>query len=566
MAINHLNPYSMKLNNYLLSIAAGLTALAVNAQTVATPYNYTGGIQTFTVPCGVDSVYIQAWGAQGADGAQGSSTAGATPGGTGGLGGYADGWLAVTEGQVLNIFVGGIGSGQTGGFNGGGNGGSQSAGGGGGASDVRVNGTAEADRVITAGGGGGGGRGGCESQVAIAGGNGGTGGGGNGADGENAPTSGGDAGGGFGAIGAAGGAAGIGCSGFLGSPGNPSSNGTGGVGGAGQTCCCFSFASIPGGGGGGGGQVGGGGGGGGSAGTTGCSGNDKGAGGGGAGGTSYTGGVVNGTTNNGIWLGNGMVSISYEDPTPSTPVISASALSMCENTGMISLTTPADPEATFYVWSVDAGLNFISGQNTDSIAVGAMAAGTYTISVVAHNDTCAMSAADTISITVTALPTVVLSVPMDTVCAQDGPFTLSGESPAGGTWSGTAVTGSDFDPSLATSGAYNGVTYMYTDSNGCSASAMDSVWVDVCMGISSAEVAGVSVSPNPATDMITVTWSSKTQVSTIKVMDVTGRVVMTETNTNANAKQINISTLPAGTYTLSIEGETGKSTQTFLKK
>lgn len=290
--------------------SADLT-IFVDPQGIST-FNFTGGIQTFTVPGCVDTVFVQTWGGQGGSGATGGSS---TSGGSGGLGGYAEGWLLVAPGDVLNVFVGGQGATPTGGFNGGANGGSTNAGGGGGASDVRVGGTAESDRVITAGGGGGGGRAGCETSVAGVGGNGGSGGGGTGANGGDSPTSGGVAGGGqggnFGAVQGAAGPAGAGCGGFLGSAGGTASTGTGASGGAGQSCCCFSFGSIPGGGGGGGGQVGGGGGGGGSAGTTGCSGNDKGAGGGGGGGSSYTGGVLSGATNPGIWLGNGQVTISW---------------------------------------------------------------------------------------------------------------------------------------------------------------------------------------------------------------------------------------------------------------
>ena len=279
-------------------------------------FNFTGAMQTFTVPADVcDTLFIQCWGAQGGSGAAGGA---GVLGGAGGLGAYAEGFLIVNPGDVLNIFVGGQGGAPTGGFNGGANGGTQNAGGGGGASDVRIGGTAEVDRIITAGGGGGGGRGGCDEGAASTGGiggNGGAGGGGVGGNGNDSPTSGGVAGGGFGgnfaAVQGAPGAAGIGCGGFLGTPGNTATTGSGATGGGGQSCCCSSQPTVVGGGGGGGGQLGGGGGGGGSAGTTGCSGNSKGAGGGGGGGSSYTGGVISGTAVSGIWFGSGLVIISY---------------------------------------------------------------------------------------------------------------------------------------------------------------------------------------------------------------------------------------------------------------
>lgn len=122
---------------------------------IQTDFSYTGGVQTFVVPAGVTSVTIEAWGAQGWSGTN-----------TGGKGGYATGVLSVSQGQVLNLYVGGQGTvaignltPSGGGWNGGGNGqtndGVNSAGGGGGASDVRVGGTTLTNRVIVAGGGGG---------------------------------------------------------------------------------------------------------------------------------------------------------------------------------------------------------------------------------------------------------------------------------------------------------------------------------------------------------------------------------------------------------------------------
>ncbi|MGL5891712.1 MAG: glycine-rich protein, partial [Bacteroidia bacterium] len=165
-----------------------LSALSLGLSAQTQTYNFTGGMQSFTVPCGVTSVFIQTWGAQGGAGAVGGNN---VAGGAGGLGGYAEGFLAVNPGDVLNIFVGGQGATPAAGFNGGGTGGSQNAGGGGGASDVRTFGTAEANRVITAGGGGGGGRGGCHEGAASGGtgGTGGFGGGGVGVTGNDSPQS-----------------------------------------------------------------------------------------------------------------------------------------------------------------------------------------------------------------------------------------------------------------------------------------------------------------------------------------------------------------------------------------
>ncbi len=111
---------------------------------------YTGSVQNWTVPTGVTSITIEAWGAQGG-------------GAFGGNGGQAVATIPVTPGQLLHVYVGGTPTGQlgAGGYNGGGAIGALPCGGGsdgwpgGGASDVRVSTYALANRIIVAGGGGG---------------------------------------------------------------------------------------------------------------------------------------------------------------------------------------------------------------------------------------------------------------------------------------------------------------------------------------------------------------------------------------------------------------------------
>ncbi|MBL0882321.1 MAG: hypothetical protein IBJ16_03050 [Chitinophagaceae bacterium] len=71
-----------------------LSALLINAQT--TVFNYTGSIQTYTVPAGVTSISIEARGAQG-----GSSTIA-----LGGRGAVMKGDFVVTPGQVIRVLVG----------------------------------------------------------------------------------------------------------------------------------------------------------------------------------------------------------------------------------------------------------------------------------------------------------------------------------------------------------------------------------------------------------------------------------------------------------------------------
>ena len=106
-------------------------------------YSYTGAQQTCTVPTGKTKLDVHAYGAGG--------------GSSGGAGGHARGIITVTPGETLYIYVGGLPSSATGGYNGGGDGGcfSHKGVGGGGGTDLRRGGTALANRVIIAGGGAG---------------------------------------------------------------------------------------------------------------------------------------------------------------------------------------------------------------------------------------------------------------------------------------------------------------------------------------------------------------------------------------------------------------------------
>jgi hypothetical protein len=282
---------------------------SVNAQVTTQTLSYTGSSQTFTAP-GCLQATITCYGAKGLSGA---STPSGAIGGNGGLGAMTQGVVSLTSGQVLNIFVGGMGTGTVGGFNGGGNGAQGGSGAGGGASDIRLNGTSLLNRIMVAGGGGGGGNAGCASAT-ITGGNGGAGGGGKGSNGVNSV----GGWGGQGGQGITGGTYGLGCSIAFGTAGTNGTSGNGGFGGNGVNFC----GAYSSGGGGGGGYNGGGGGGAGSAGTTSCTLNDTGAGGGGAGGTNYFATSITSTVqSNGVNNGNGYVVISYSViPTPTISV------------------------------------------------------------------------------------------------------------------------------------------------------------------------------------------------------------------------------------------------------
>jgi hypothetical protein len=273
-----------------------------NAAPNTYPYHksffYTGKAQDFKVPVGVRRLNVIALGAHGA----GSPEA---------YGGRVHAVIPVTPGETLQVYVGGNGSGYTGGFNGGGSGGSGyygGGGGGGGASDLREGGSILSDRILVSGGGGGAGE--PISSYGGAGGKGGDETGGSGSQGEGS----GGGGGGTGGTQHAGGHGGYGGSSSDGeTPGEAGWLGDGGAGGGGDYGSSSYYLSDGGGGGGGGGYFGGGGGGGG---TDYVSSNGPGGGGGGGGGgSSY---AERKATDVHMWQGwkqsahNGLVVISWD--------------------------------------------------------------------------------------------------------------------------------------------------------------------------------------------------------------------------------------------------------------
>jgi hypothetical protein len=144
----------------MCTVAAGLTLGLPSAHAApTTEWEFDEpGSYSWTVPAGVDVVYLALWGAAGG---------GSSPGTHGGTGAFVDGALEVTPGDTYEIYVGGTGDDRStidpeshaGGFNGGGDGGAMGGNGtgpgGGGATDVRYDGSALADRIMVAAGGGG---------------------------------------------------------------------------------------------------------------------------------------------------------------------------------------------------------------------------------------------------------------------------------------------------------------------------------------------------------------------------------------------------------------------------
>jgi hypothetical protein len=160
-------------------------------------------------------------------------------------------------------------------------------------------------------------------------------------------------------------------------------------------------------------------------------------------------------------------------------------------------------------------------------------------------------------ITVNALPVVTLSLPLDTICTNFGMVALSGETPAGGTWSGPGVSGNMIDPVVAGVGVH-AIMYTYTDgATGCDATAIDSVVVDVCNGIETVEAGAAVLFPNPNNGDFTLIPSG-TGVVDVYVYSATGQLVVAEQM--ACGQQNKMSIAASGMYSVVIVTADGHRT------
>jgi len=141
------------------------------------------------------------------------------------------------------------------------------------------------------------------------------------------------------------------------------------------------------------------------------------------------------------------------------------------------------------------------------------------------------------------------------LCVSDGPYTLVQGSPAGGTYSGSGVTGNQFNP--ATVGISNTtVTYNYTNGNGCSGSAQTTVVVDGCASIAENELDFITVYPNPTTGLFTIS-SGDVKLNAVKVFNTFGQVVYEVSNLQDSEQAIDLKQMAKGVYTIRVLTEAG---------
>ncbi|TND10553.1 MAG: hypothetical protein FD123_195 [Bacteroidetes bacterium] len=242
-----------------------------------------------------------------------------------------------------------------------------------------------------------------------------------------------------------------------------------------------------------------------------------------------------------IWStgGNGQTEIVTTSGTVSVSVIDGFG---CSSSDTISVTINSNPVVAFpgdvtqcggtvILDAQNSGASYLWNDSTTAQTLTVTSSGTYYVTVTDSNG---CSGSDTANVTINTVPVVIGTASATTVCTDDANVSLAG-TPAGGTWAGTGVSGSSFDPSAGTGSM--AVIYTYTDLNGCSGSDTINILVNACVGvIENTASAGVYVYPNPNNGNFILAVNENADDLLIEVLDAQGRRIYL-----ANEKQV-----PAG--------------------
>lgn len=287
---------------------------------------------------------------------------------------------------------------------------------------------------------------------------------------------------------------------------------------------------------------------------------------------SYTYAWSNGATsadNNGIGAGmyiatatdsNGCTittTVTITEPTAISVSTTPSNPTSCANPdGMIDASVSGGTPGYTYSWS-----NSDTTQDISNLGGGA-----YQLTVTDANGCTSMTS---VTLNGPALPNVTLNIVFpgvgDSLCITDGARPLNGESPAGGTWSGTGVSGSNFTASTAGLGVHP-VTYTYTDQNGCTNTAIDNITVITCVGFEEQAIdQRIQLFPNPAHDAATLEINGLNEPVRVELFNAIGERV-DSWMMNQSIMTVNLNDKANGVYLLNVYTPQGIVTKKLIKE
>lgn len=250
------------------------------------------------------------------------------------------------------------------------------------------------------------------------------------------------------------------------------------------------------------------------------------------------------------------VILSFDWTIPNSPMVvfTQDATEICAGES-IQFTDQSTNNPTSWNWNFGDG-NASTEQNPSHTYQNG---GTYTVSLEVANTDASNSISQFNLITVNQPEVSLNSFESDTVCTINNAFELPMGTPAGGTYLGNGVSGTNFDPATAGEGAHD-ISYSYTDTNGCENSDIQSIFVSGCLEITEAEKTIFSIYPNPSSDVITIERDNASDYNKIKIYDLSGKVIFDKTVIE-NPMQIDVSSWSKGEYIVEFRNESNQKIQ-----
>ncbi len=246
--------------------------------------------------------------------------------------------------------------------------------------------------------------------------------------------------------------------------------------------------------------------------------------------------------------------------------ITGSLTGLCNQTKVYSC--PSQGAGVTYNWTSPGAIT--SGQTTTSISTTFGAFSTGNVCVTATNS-CGTSASRCVPVkgapnapgAITATPgswcANTAGIEFDVnVGALTGSYVLNWAYPSSPV--ATYVLGGGNSTSLIMDWGTGSGAINVTASNACGAATKTSTWSSTCREGAVAEVSSMTVSPNPTTGVINVSYTASKGSTVIRVLDLAGRVVMTQNTSSvegSNNTQLDMSKLAKGAYMLSVQSTQG---------
>ncbi|MCJ8292312.1 MAG: PKD domain-containing protein [Flavobacteriales bacterium] len=238
-------------------------------------------------------------------------------------------------------------------------------------------------------------------------------------------------------------------------------------------------------------------------------------------------------------------------PTSTTTYTVTGTTSGCTNTDQVTISVNAATSST-------QDVEICEGSSYTVLTSTYTAAGTYTDLTL---NAAGCDSTIITNLTVNPNPTVSIEpTTIDTLCTSSASITLVG-TPGAGTFSGTGVTGSVFDPLAAGVGSHT-ITYSFTDGNGCSGSTSVIAIVEDCTnGIQEVGLEGVSLFPNPNEGIFMIT--GLTAGTEYEIYDDRGRLVSAGV-TESEEQEVQLLNVQTGIYYLYASQNGQKGSLKFL--